>query len=165
MISFLAVFIVSQDQPRAKTFNQLSQLSVFDLVQPNPTPDIEGDLGFFIDTTPTLPPKKKHRKEIAESPDRPAKKKHERKILKDESIFIEDDDDISISSSEDIDVLHALSHWGSQTDLQFDQPVRVHRRSDHDDFALLEATFYQDIFTEEKTTVDTPKQLPSVLDT
>ncbi|KAI8098388.1 uncharacterized protein B0P05DRAFT_521750 [Gilbertella persicaria] len=90
----------------------------------------EPDVGFFIDTTPTKP-------------------KRSKKILKDDSIYIESDDDdddgISISSSEDIDILQALSHWGSNTDLQFDQSVKVKGRSDRDDIALLQNTFMEDI--------------------
>lgn len=77
------------------------------------------------------------------------------KIIQDDSIYLDSDDDddlfmnddvSSISSSEDIEMLQALSHWGKKDILQFNEPTQRHKMtSDDEDYAILEGATMSDI--------------------
>ncbi|KAG2233933.1 hypothetical protein INT48_009746 [Thamnidium elegans] len=153
------VYIVSSDsildqKPQLATFDQLSKVSLSQLTSTE-LPDLEPeeDLGFFFDSTPapnvvspqaTLPMLKQ----------RPVLSNYERKkqkVLQDDSIRIDsedDDDDLSsVSSSEDISMLEALSHWGNNDILQFEEPVKRGHKDNEDfyDYAMLEDATLDDI--------------------
>lgn len=64
----------------------------------------------------------------------------------DDNMFMDNDDVSSVSSSEDIDMLHALSHWGKNDILQFNEPTKSHKMtSDDEDYAMLEGATMGDI--------------------
>lgn len=153
----------SDQQPRLATFNQLSSVSVTDLTANTAVLediDVEevGDLGFFIDSEPasvtvneTLALEMPELSNVNQ-PEKAAStyEQKKKKVLQDDSVYIgsdeEDDlldDGISISSSEDIEMLQALSHWGNSDIMQFNQPVKS--TTDGDDYAMLRSATLDDI--------------------
>ncbi|KAI7867471.1 uncharacterized protein EV154DRAFT_571635 [Mucor mucedo] len=139
------------------TFNQLSTVSVTSITAaPVDVLEQEETLDFFFDSTPA---------ETAIEPgislpvleDKPTLSNYERKkqkIIQDDSIYLDSDDDdmflnddvSSISSSEDVEMLQALSHWGKKDILQFSEPTRGHKMtSDDEDYAILEGATMGDI--------------------
>ncbi|ORE05707.1 hypothetical protein BCV72DRAFT_263152 [Rhizopus microsporus var. microsporus] len=156
------VFIVS-DEPKlcssaTVTREQLMTATYSQCVTANPTLDL-GDtesLGFFIDSnitssstdikpiyyddTPAV-------KSTGNKPTNKASKKDKkRKIIKDESIYLgssdDDDDHISISSSEDIEILSALSHWA-----EVDMRQKERSEDEIEDIDMLKAVLFEDVCT------------------
>ncbi|KAL7332712.1 hypothetical protein PS15p_201725 [Mucor circinelloides] len=141
-----------------------------------------GDLGFFFDSTPqpqsnyanptslqigsTTSPIEMHESDTKTS-SRYQKKK--RKIIQDESIHIDSEDDnddaLSISSSEDVSMLDALAHWGSSAMFQEEPAGHRYHSDDEEDYAILKNTPLCDIFDSDQdviTTLDSDEeQAPS----
>lgn len=144
---------VLDDQPASVSFSQLSSTafitdttaSVSNLLE------LEEEGGFFFDSTPSDVLATEQVPEI--SPSVNSSNNYQRKkqrIIQDESVYIEssheddtpDDDHLSISSSEDIEILSSLSHWGSRDIMHADVPSV---KSMHDDYALLSMTYLDEI--------------------
>lgn len=162
----LIVLIVNNDKkellPEKPRFNQLSTLSVSQLVQFSQDQQDQGeDLGFFFDSTPATETVSKEQNKKKNK-----KKEHKEKIIQDDSVFIaltddeddEDDDHLSISSSEDIEIIKSLAHWSKQDDLnqlEIDSFKKRRRRSlDAMDYHLLESMCIGDIVEEKKEASD-----------
>ncbi|KAI8987574.1 hypothetical protein BDF20DRAFT_850981 [Mycotypha africana] len=86
----------------------------------------EDTVSFFLDASPLSPPQLKRQREPSSS--LTPFEKHKAKLIKDDSIYVEDiagvvgneeEDMYSVSSSEDISLLTALSHWGESDNTQF----------------------------------------------
>jgi hypothetical protein len=168
------VFIVSEkpsdQEPRVNTFNQLSSISVTNLTSTAAVlEDVDseqlGDLGFFIDSTPAsvsvdeIPEIEPPQTTINHQQKMSSYQQKKKKILQDDSVYIESDeedllldDGASVSSSEDIEMLQALSHWGKSDIMQFDQPVK--RTTDEDDYAMLESATLNDICDSDDEGID-----------
>lgn len=153
------VYIVStgsilDEKPRLARFDQLSKVSVSELMTTSKASleEPEEDLGFFFDSEPapntivpsTLPVLKQTNYEQKKQTNYEQKKQ---KVLQDDSVYIETDDDLaSISSSEDISMLDALSHWAGNDILQFEEdPVKPLDHEDFYDYAMLEDIELDDI--------------------
>ncbi|GAA5804885.1 hypothetical protein HPULCUR_010394 [Helicostylum pulchrum] len=153
------VYIVSSDsildqKPQLATFDQLSKVSLSQLTSAE-LPDLEPEeeLGFFFDSTPA-PNVVSPQAPLPVLKQTPVLSNYERKkqkVLQDDSIRIDsedDDDDLSsVSSSEDISMLEALSHWGKNDILQFEEPVKRGHKDNEDfyDYAMLEDATLDDI--------------------
>lgn len=141
-------------KPQLATFDQLSKVSLSQLTSTE-LPDLEQeDLGFFFDSTPApnvispqtpLPV-------LKQTPILSNYERKKQKVLQDDSIHIDSEDDdaddvSSISSSEDISMLQALSHWGKNDILQFEEPVKHNPKENEDfyDYAMLEDATLDDI--------------------
>jgi hypothetical protein len=89
------------------------------------------------------------------------------KIIQDDSVYISDgdDDNISISSSEDISMLQALSHWNDNNAILFeDTPTKSNKiTSDDEDYALLDGTALDDICITSDEELDEDEQEDSIL--
>lgn len=74
----------------------------------------QGDTEFYMDSAPSLMYAQESQQRKEQNEDEKIKRQKKR-IIKDDSIYISSDDDdvISISSSEDIEMLGALSHWAN----------------------------------------------------
>ncbi|KAF1798468.1 G-patch domain-containing protein [Mucor lusitanicus] len=181
------VFIVNNavDTPsQPSTFDQLSRISMTHLtrskVESEELDQTTEDLGFFFDSTPqpVSNPVKPHVSRIRKK--RSATKLHEsdtkasssnyqakkRKVILDDSIHIDSEDDLddvsSISSSEDISMLDALAHWGSSNAMFEEEPAghRFHS-DDEEDYAILKNTPISDIFDSDQdiiTTLDSDEE-------
>lgn len=177
------VFIINNavDTPnQPSTFDQLSRISMTHLTRSNVDSEeldesIE-DLGFFFDSTPQpvsnhIIPSLSHIKQAAsasklresdtsKATDNYQRKK--RKIIQDDSIYIDSEDDqddgLSISSSEDVSMLDALAHWGTSNSMFEEEPAGHRFHSDDDeDYAVLKNTPISDIF-------DSDQDIITVLD-
>lgn len=151
---------VLDDQPASLSFNQLSSTSFVTDTTASVSSllDLEEDTGFFFDSTPSDILTTEQVPEISSPISRG--KNHQRKkqrIIQDESVYIEsdneddalEDDRLSISSSEDIEILSSLSHWGSRDIMHADVPSV---KSMHDDYALLSMTYLDEIcYSDEET--------------
>ena len=180
---------ISERKPRLATFSQLSSSSlVTSTTSQVLEADADQDLGFFFDSTPTtidsLPTKPKIA--ITEIPTI-SKSSYERKkqnIIQDDDIYISSDDDRidddqdSISSSEDMEMLQALSHWGKNDIMQFDEPASRQRDSHDDMYHVLNGISLDDItimsdeseeeeleddFSEEELSFDSLENVPESL--
>ncbi|CAO3624367.1 unnamed protein product [Mucor fragilis] len=180
------VFIVNgaADTPnQPSTFDQLSRISMTHLTRSNVDSEELGesteDLGFFFDSTPQ--PISNHTKpslaHIKQAPsanrlceldtkatDNYQRKK--RKVIQDDSIYIDSEDDqddaLSISSSEDVSMLDALAHWGTSSAMFQEEPAghRFHS-DDEEDYAILKNTPISDIFDSDQdiiTTLDSDEE-------
>lgn len=127
-------------------------------VTANPTLDLEDteSLGFFIDSnitsssTDIKPIYYNDTPAIKSTDNKPtnkaSKKDKKRKIIKDESIYLgssdDDDDHVSISSSEDIEILSALSHWA-----EVDMRQKERSEDEIEDIDMLKAVLFEDVCT------------------
>lgn len=143
------------DQPASVAFSQLSSTSfVTDTTTSVSNFEVEEDTGFFFDSAPSQVLATEQVPEITLSrPNNHQRKKQ--KIIQDESVYIESDDDdkmddiSSISSSEDIEILSSLSHWGARDIMHADVPSV---KSMHDDYASLSMTYLDEIcYSDEET--------------
>lgn len=135
---------------------------------------LEDDLGFFIDSAPsgsTDPPSYQSPVSKAPASDRSAYiskpstktdryKKQKKKIIQDEDVYISEDneDEIdrgSVSSSENIDLLKSLSHWGANDSQHFTNDYLVNQESSEltlpepddeaDKIALLDSIQFEEV--------------------
>ncbi|GAN05174.1 hypothetical protein MAM1_0084d04643 [Mucor ambiguus] len=181
------VFIVNNavDTPNQPSkFDQLSRISMTHLTGSNVDLEELGqpteDLGFFFDSTPQpvsnhTEPNSSHftrmrsATTLHESDTKAPSSNYERKkrrIILDDSIHIDSEDDqddtLSISSSEDVSMLDALAHWGSSSAMFQEEPAghRFHS-DDEEDYAILKNTPISDIFDSDQdifTTLDSDEE-------
>jgi hypothetical protein len=123
-------------------------------------------LGFFIDSAPTpvtvneiLEVEPGQNNTVHQEKTSSSYQQKKKKVLQDDSVYIESDeedilldDGLSVSSSEDIEMLQALSHWGKSDIMQFDQPVK--RTTDEDDYAMLKSATLDDICDSDEEEID-----------
>lgn len=148
------------------SFDQLSRISMTHLTNSKlDTEELDesiGELGFFFDSTPSIPvenqsrskmkPKSNTSAVVSRTPNNSALTNYQKKkskIIQDDTIYIDSDDDqddmSSISSSEDVSMLDALAHWGNNA--MFEEEPAGHRyHSDaEEDYAMLMGTTLNDI--------------------
>ncbi|KAG2209046.1 hypothetical protein INT46_008447 [Mucor plumbeus] len=163
------VFIMDNTVKATKqpaSFNQLSRISMTHLTNSKlDTEELDEsteELGFFFDSMPSIPVENQSRLKIKPKSNIPAVvsrspnnnaltnyQKKKSKIIQDDTIYIDSDDDqddmSSISSSEDVSMLDALAHWGDNAMFQ-EEPAGHRYHSDaEEDYAILMGTTLNDI--------------------
>lgn len=172
---FLPVFIVGNTEETPKppdSFEKLSRISMTHLtsnkLDVQELNDSTEGLGFFFDSEPSQAAVEEraiaakgssaialHNTNTSASENYRKKKK---KIIQDDSIYIDSEDDeddaFSISSSEDISMLNALAHWGSDTMFHEESAGHRYHSDDEEDYAMLMATSMDDICDSDHDTIN-----------
>lgn len=115
----------------------------------------QGDTEFYMDSAPSLVYAQESEQRKERNEDEKIKRQKKR-IIKDDSIYISSDDDddvISISSSEDIEMLGALSHWANSNI----EEVGYNKRKQDPviDVDMLKKVLYEDVFSNKQEEDDT----------
>ncbi|KAG1219517.1 hypothetical protein G6F62_010259 [Rhizopus arrhizus] len=120
----------------------------------------QGDTEFYMDSAPSLMYAQESQQRKEQNEDEKIKRQKKR-IIKDDSIYISSDDDddiISISSSEDIEMLGALSHWANSNI----EEVRYNKRKQDPviDVDMLKKVLYEDVCSNKQEEDDTSEDEP-----
>jgi hypothetical protein len=133
---------------KRERFQHLSTVSLSSMVgSASPDGSDSEEVGFFLDSEPGPAPAlapAPARKLPADNKYSKQYQKHYKRIIQDDSVYIDkDDDQSSISSSDDLEGLEALSHWAKQDIMTLNQKAV---NKEMEDYEMLDQTTFDDIF-------------------